>query len=128
MQARARGMRSEQTPTERQAWARLRLRQMLGVRFLRQYVVGGCILDFYAPSIRLAVELDGGQHYAPDHAESDAARTEWLATRGIRVLRYTNLDVGRRLADVLDDISRVVARLQAHPPDAAHRPPSYGMG
>jgi very-short-patch-repair endonuclease len=128
MQSRARGMRSKQTPAERQVWARLRLRQMNGVRFLRQYVVGGCILDFYAPSIRLAVELDGGQHYAPDHAESDTARTEWLATRGIRVLRYTNLDVGRMLADVLDDISRVVARLQAHPPAAAQRPPSSRRG
>ena len=128
MKARASELRCNQTSAERELWKHLRLRQIDGVRFLRQYVAGGCILDFYAPSIRLAIELDGGQHYEPDAREHDEARSCWLASNGIEVLRYTNLDVSRRLDDVLNDIVRAVSRLQAHPPAAARRPPSCGRG
>ena len=128
MKARASVLRRNQTPAECQLWKRLRLRQIDDVRFLRQYVMGGCILDFYAPSIRLAIELDGGQHYESDTREHDEARSRWLALRDIEVLRYTNLDVSRRIDDVLDDIVRTVTRLKAHPPAASRRPPSCGRG
>ena len=128
MKARASELRRNQTPAERELWKHLRLRQIDGVRFLRQYVAGGCILDFYAPSIRLAIELDGGQHYESDAREHDEARSCWLASRGVEVLRYTNLDVSRRLDDVLDDIMRAVTRLKAHPPAASRRPPSFRRG
>ena len=117
-----------QTPAERELWKHLRLRQIGGVRFLRQYVVGGCILDFYAPSIRLAIELDGGQHYELAERKHDETRSRWLASRGIEVLRYSNLDMSQRINDVLDDIVRIVGRLKAHPPDASRRPPSFRRG
>jgi very-short-patch-repair endonuclease len=125
MKSRAGELRRNQTPAERKLWKRLRLRQLDGVRFLRQYVMGGCILDFYAPSIRLAIELDGGQHYEAGARRHDEVRSRWLASRGVEVLRYTNLDVSRRMDDVLDDILRAAARLKAHPPAAARRPPSF---
>ena len=128
MKSRAGDLRRNQTPAEREIWKHLRLRQLGGVRFLRQYVVGNCILDFYAPSIRLAIELDGGQHYEADGRKHDDARSRWLASRGVEVLRYTNLDVSRRMDDVLDDVLQAVARLKAHPPAAARRPPSCGRG
>ncbi|WIG56330.1 MAG: hypothetical protein OJF61_002118 [Rhodanobacteraceae bacterium] len=128
MQSRARELRRNQTPAECVLWKHLRLRQVDGVRFLRQYVMGRCILDFYAPSIRLAIELDGGQHYETDALARDEARSRWLASCGIEVLRYTNLDISQRMDDVLDDIVRVVAQRKAHPPDAARRPPSCGRG
>ena len=128
MKARASDFRRNQTPAERELWKHLRLRQVGGVRFLRQYVVGGCILDFYAPSIRLAIELDGGQHYEMEAREHDEARSRWLAAHGIKVLRYTNLDVSQRINDVLDDIVRAATRLKAHPPAAARRPPSFRRG
>jgi len=116
MKARASELRRNQTLAERELWKHLRLRQIDGVRFLRQYVAGDCILDFYAPSIHLAIELDGGQHYEPGARAHDAVRSRWLASRGIEVLRYTNLGVSRRLDDVSDDIMRAVTCLKAHPP------------
>ncbi len=128
MKSRAGELRRNQTPAERALWRRLRLRQVGGVRFLRQRVVGNFILDFYAPSVRLAVELDGGQHFEADAAACDAMRSRWLGARGIEVLRYTNLDVSQRMDNVLDDISRTVSKLLAHPPGAARRPPSPGRG
>ena len=127
MKARASELRCKQTSAERELWKHLRLRQIDGVRFLRQYVAGGCILDFYAPSIHLAIELDGGQHYEPGARAHDAVRSRWLASRGIEVLRYTNLDVSRRLDDVLDDIMRAVTCLKAHPPAASRRPGGFNF-
>ncbi len=128
LKRRASGLRSNQTPAERALWSRLRMRQVSGVRFLRQYAVGDFIIDFYAPSIRLAVELDGGQHYEPASIKYDAARSGWLVSQGIVVLRYTNLDVAQRLDDVLADIERAVAGLRRHPPAPAARPPSFRSG
>jgi very-short-patch-repair endonuclease len=39
-------------------------------------------------SKRLAIELDGGQHYQPAGQAADALRDEYLATRRITVLRF----------------------------------------
>lgn len=113
MKRRATTQRGNQTPAERTLWSRLRMRNVCGVRFLRQRVIGPFIVDFYAPSLHLAIEVDGGQHYEPDEQRYDKRRTEWLRTRNITVLRYTNLEIARNLDDVLCDIERVVARLSS---------------
>jgi very-short-patch-repair endonuclease len=128
LKRRAGDLRRNQTPAERVLWARLRLRNMAGVRFLRQHVIGDYIIDFYAPSLRLAIELDGGQHYDLDKVRYDERRTARLTVQDVAVLRYTNLDVSQRLEDVLSDIERVVSRLKDHPPAAARRAPSFGRG
>ena len=135
LKSRAGDLRRNLTPAERILWKRLRLRQVCGVRFLRQYVIGSFILDFHAPSLKLAIELDAGQHFEAAATRYDDARSRWLAARGIMVLRYTNLDISQRFDDVLNDITRSVERLQSrlevesdHPPAAARRPPSDGRG
>lgn len=71
------------------------------VNFSRQYRVGNYILDFYAPSIKLAVELDGGQHYEDQAALYDKERSLYLNNLGIRVLRFTNTDVDKNLNSVI---------------------------
>jgi very-short-patch-repair endonuclease len=116
LKRRAGDLRRNQTPAERTLWARLRMRNMADVRFLRQHVIGDYIIDFYAPSLRLAIELDGGQHYDPDNVRYDERRTAQLTAQDVTVLRYTNLDVSHRLDDVLRDIERVVSGLKDHPP------------
>lgn len=135
MKRRAAAQRSNPTRAERTLWLRLRMRNVRSVRFLRQRVIGPFIVDFYAPSLRLAIELDGGQHYQPHAQRYDEHRTAWLRARKITVLRYTNLEIAHNLDDVLSDIERAVATLQpasaqvrAHPPGAPHRPPSCGRG
>jgi very-short-patch-repair endonuclease len=68
-------------------WNGLRGRRLGGLLFRRQHPVGPYVLDFYCPSARLAVEVDGGAHDHPDQVRRDAARDEFLVARGIRVLR-----------------------------------------
>ena len=76
------------TDAERKLWQHLRASQ-LGVKFTRQYPVGGYIVDFACRSLRLAIECDGGQH----SRESDAARTEVIEAHGYRVIRFWNHDI-----------------------------------
>ncbi|HEX9399944.1 MAG TPA: endonuclease domain-containing protein [Anaeromyxobacter sp.] len=85
-------LRTKSTDAEHELWTRLR-RHRMGPKFRRQHTVGPYTLDFYCPAARLAVELDGGQHYEGVQRAKDDARDKWLAKRGIRVLRYSDRDV-----------------------------------
>jgi len=82
------------------------------MNFSRQYRIGNYILDFYAPSIRLAIEIDGGQHYEDRAIAYDRERTEFLTERGITVLRFTNTDIDKDLFGVTEEIKREIRRIQ----------------
>ena len=83
-------LRTHGTPAEARLWTLLQNRQVGGRRFRRQHGVGPYVVDFYCPSERLAVEVDGAVHDTPERAAYDAARTRHLAEVGIRVLRVSN--------------------------------------
>jgi very-short-patch-repair endonuclease len=89
----ARQLRRDATPAERHAWSLLRRRQILGLKFRRQHVVDGFVVDFYCAELRLVIELDGSPHEESERSSYDAARTAWLAARGRRVLRLPNRDL-----------------------------------
>ncbi len=55
-------LRKSQTEVEKGLWGKLSNRQLFGIKFFRQYSLGSYILDFYSPKLKLAIELDGGQH------------------------------------------------------------------
>jgi very-short-patch-repair endonuclease len=93
LRERCRQLRRGATDAEAVLWRLLRNRQIAGRKFRRQHAFGAYILDFYCPERRLAVETDGGQHFDPEQADHDRKRTEYLAARGIRVLRFTNAEV-----------------------------------
>ena len=71
----------------------------------RQKVVGVYILDFYVPSYKLAIELDGADHFSSQGHRYDEQRTKFLNDLGITVLRYSNHDIAHRFTDVCYDIS-----------------------
>ena len=77
-------LRCDSTKVERMLWEEVRGKK-LGVKFYRQYSVGNYILDFYCPKCRVAIELDGGYHQAKEVKKNDLARSEFLASQGIRV-------------------------------------------
>ena len=88
----ARELRQNQTDAEQHLWRALRGGRLSGVKFRRQYPCGAYVLDFYCPSKKLAIELDGGQHANAAAREHDARRADYLAERGITVLRFWNND------------------------------------
>ncbi len=100
----ARANRKNPTPAETILWQKLlRNRQFHGYKFLRQKPIGPYVADFYCAELKLVIEIDGDSHAAQE--AYDAARTAYLARQGIRVLRYTNLDVGQQLAGIHDDLT-----------------------
>jgi len=86
----ARRFRRQPTPAEDQAWRLLRGRRILGIKFRRQQLVAGFIVDFYCASLRLVLELDGGAHDDPMQAAYDVRRTEALSRLAIDVVRIRN--------------------------------------
>src|SRR5437660_5713830 len=80
---RARELRKKQTPAEDLLWELLRNRQLADLKFRRQHPKGKYHLDFYCPTARLSVELDGFQHGLPEHLQRDEERAKILATEGI---------------------------------------------
>lgn len=94
-------LRNNQTEAEKNLWARIRNRQFHEIRFCRQYSVGPYILDFYCPELKLAIELDGGQHTNDDKQAYDASRSTYLKAQGIIVMRFWNHEVLQNIEGVL---------------------------
>ncbi|HEY2178492.1 MAG TPA: endonuclease domain-containing protein [Caulobacteraceae bacterium] len=84
---RARRLRRELTLPEIILWDCLRKGRLEALRFRRQHPIGPYVLDFYCARAHLAVEIDGAGHGHPDQARHDRRRDQWLADRGIRVMR-----------------------------------------
>ncbi|MBQ6656891.1 MAG: endonuclease domain-containing protein [Ottowia sp.] len=100
----ARELRQTQTDAEQRLWYALRDRRLSGAKFRRQYQCGMYVLDFYCPCKKLAIELDGGQHASAAAREHDARRADYLAERGIKVLRFWDNDALLRTEAVLQAI------------------------
>ena len=91
LKANAQSLRKNMTKEENLLWYNFLRKYPL--QFRRQYIIGSYIVDFYCHKAKLAVELDGSQHYTPQQLEKDAGRTKYMESLGIRVLRFTNLEV-----------------------------------
>lgn len=108
LKQKARHLRTRMTDAEQLLWFHLRRKQMDGVQFFRQRPVGEFILDFYAPSIHLAIEVDGGQHLDAAQMEMDRQRTVCLEKFGIAVIRFDNLQVLKETGVVLEEVHRII--------------------
>ena len=83
----ARKMRHAPTPGEVAAWAILRDRRLEGLKFRRQQVIAGFIVDFYCAEFRIVVEVDGDVHHWEGAREAGAARSVALNRLDIQVVR-----------------------------------------
>ena len=102
----ARVLRKKPTWAEKLVWRWLRGRRFSGYKFRRQHPVGKYSLDFFCEEARLAIELDGGQHGFPEQRKHDAEREKFLASLGIKVLRFWNSRLRREAQVNRDTIFR----------------------
>jgi very-short-patch-repair endonuclease len=120
--AKARALRNNATDAERALWHAISARKISGVRFNRQVPIGPFICDFVARSIRLVIEVDGGQH----NDAVDAERTRYIEAQGFRVIRFWNNDVLGNLDGVIEEIARVIADMPSPDPsrkrEGSHAP------
>ena len=104
----ARRLRVNMTGSEQMLWLYLRRRQIAGMQFYRQKPLGPYVVDFYAPTARLVIEVDGSQHFHAEGKQQDEARDAWLRQQGLTVLRFDNLQVLRETRAVLERIVQTV--------------------
>ncbi|GIV02392.1 MAG: hypothetical protein KatS3mg015_1222 [Fimbriimonadales bacterium] len=104
----ARELRKIATDAERLLWRLLRNRALEGAKFRRQHPVPPYVLDFYCHELKLAIEVDGGQHNEPPRKKRDEERTAFLESHGIRVLRFWNREVLHETEGVLEAIYQAI--------------------
>lgn len=102
-----RQLRQQLTPAEAKLWVTLQNSQLAGRKFRRQHSIGKYIVDFYCPSERLIIELDGAAHDHEQAWEHDRAREEFFSAKGLRVLRFEN-------RNVMENLEGVLAMIQQH--------------
>lgn len=108
----ARHLRKYSTPAESVLWSFLRGKS-LGIKFRRQHSLGPFILDFFAPSVRVAIELDGGIHEEEYQGAYDLFRQECVEMFGIQFIRLSNEEVLRNVGEALDRIRYIVKSREA---------------
>ena len=98
----SKSLRKNMTNEERHLW--YDFLKNLPINVHRQKVIGRYIVDFYIASKKIVIEIDGSQHYEDSAIEYDKKRDEFLASLGIRVLRYTNAQINREFENVCNNI------------------------
>jgi very-short-patch-repair endonuclease len=111
---RAKQLRRAMTRAETLLWRHLKAHRLAMLGFRRQSPMGNYIADFVSHSTKLVVEVDGESHDFESRLRHDQKRDAWFASRGYRVLRFTNDDVMRNLEGVVLAIGQ--AAEQAAPP------------
>ena len=102
----ARTLRKNMTKEERHLWYDF-LRNH-SARFTRQKILGKYIADFYSPSAKIVIELDGSQHYDEVQKQKDAERTKYLEGYGLRIIRIPNNEVNQNFRGICEYIDEIV--------------------
>lgn len=96
------------TSAENKLWLKLRAKQFEGIKFRRQHGIGSYIVDFYCPSKKIVIEVDGDIHAKDSQIEKDNERELFLKSLGLKVIRYTNNAVLNNVDGVLEDLYRKI--------------------
>jgi very-short-patch-repair endonuclease len=103
----SRDLRKNMTEAEVYLWMHIRNRQVHGLQWYRQRVIGDYIVDFYCPVKKIVIEVDGSQHFSKEMLEEDAKRDQYLEAVGVKVLRFNN-------DEALNNIEGVVERIMEY--------------
>ena len=87
----AKNLRYNMTKQERHLW--YDFLRSYPVKIYKQRIIDNYVVDFYCSQARLAIEIDGSQHYSEQGEAYDCKRSKILERYGIYVLRFSNRDV-----------------------------------
>ena len=106
LKEKARKNRKNSTKPEIKIWNEILKEKFIGYKFLRQKPINNFILDFYCSKILLAIEIDGDSHYEKENY--DFKRTNILNNLGIKIIRYTNLEIIKNIEGVYLNLIREI--------------------
>ena len=98
---RRKSLRYNSTLAEATLWEYLKNKQLGGYKFRRQHSIDKFIMDFYNAKKKLCIELDGAAHFTNKGRAYDEFRSGYLASVGIRVIRFENIQVFENIEKVL---------------------------
>ena len=99
----AKQVREQPSEAENHLWQRLKKKQVLGMQFRRQQRIERFLVDFYCPTAKLVIDVDGAiQQYTPDEA---VFRQAFLESLGLQVMCFSQ-------DEVLDDLEGVIQQIQ----------------
>jgi len=96
----ARILRKNMTKQEQKLWNILRNKKFYGFKFKRQVPIGNYIVDFVCELQNLIIEIDGGQHNEPCNIKRDIERTEFLNSKGYKIIRFWNNEIEENIEGV----------------------------
>ena len=111
----AREFRKAPTKSEKIMWNVLRNRQFMNLKFRRQYLILGYLLDFYCDQLNLAIEIDGSVHNNKDQIEYDKERQKAIEEKKIIFVRIKSEDVENNLNAVLKNLTQKIDPLLPRP-------------
>ena len=106
--------RDNPTKTELIIWEFLKSKQLESFKFRRQHIIGQYIADFVCLDRMLIIEIDGKTHQLPENKESDEVRTQWLESKGFKVIRFNNEEVSLETEKVLNKILQTLQNQKSH--------------
>ncbi|MBN1294235.1 MAG: endonuclease domain-containing protein [Candidatus Latescibacteria bacterium] len=110
LKERARELRKRMTPAEKKLWKDFL--RTFRFRVLPQRPIDNYIVDFYCPSLKLVIEIDGDHHCTEEGKEYDSERDAVLQSYGLNVIRISNSDITDRFEDVCSKIQDLIPPAQ----------------
>jgi very-short-patch-repair endonuclease len=101
-------LRKESTSQGKKVWDALRNRRFMNLKFRRQHVIEGFIVDFYCHQLKLAIKIDGAVH--DRQKDYDDLRQQLIENEGIRFIRITNIDIDKNVGLLTDKIQELMGR------------------
>ena len=101
--ARAKELRKNMTLAEKKLW--YSYLKNFKFKVLRQRPIDHFIVDFYCPSLKLVIEIDGDTHFTDEGKAYDKERTARLESYGLKVIRFTNSQVLRNFDAVCEQLN-----------------------
>ena len=105
-------LRKNMTEEERKLW--YTFLKTCDIQFYRQRVFEKYIVDFYSPTAKLVIEIDGSQHYEDNAKVADKVRDEFFKNLGITVLRFSNLAINNQFENVKNTIFEYIKNFCQH--------------
>ena len=112
-------MRKNPTPAEKKLWQDYL--KNLSIRILRQKPIDRFIVDFYCATYKIAIEVDGQQHYTKEGLAYDTERSAILSNYGIKIIRFTNEEVTNNFDVVCQQIDNIFNLHQSPPSQGGFR-------
>lgn len=101
------------TPAEEIIWNELHINTWK-LKFRRQHPIANYVVDFYCHELRLVIEIDGTIHEL-DEVRNDKAREDYFKELGLMVLRFSNEEVFKNKASMLNKIEQTIKKRQNPP-------------